>query len=131
MDKVIKLASDVYELVRIPLIEEEEEHLLVVVLNGGNCVKSIHWMCSGTDDQVPISTKMIARVAVVENAVGVILVHNHPSGNPKPSRTDVVQTDAVRKALSLFNISLVDHVIVAKNKFYSFTDDEEWSYKKK
>ena len=52
-----------------------------------------------------------------------ILVHNHPSGNPTPSPADVRQTDAVRKGVGAVGLTLLDHVVVADDSFFSFSDD--------
>ena len=59
------------------------------------------------------------------NASGVIIVHNHPSGNPQPSIEDVRQTETLRSAASTLGISLVDHVIITKGSFYSFAEEKE------
>ena len=57
-------------------------------------------------------------------ASSVILVHNHPSGNPTPSRADISQTDAVRKAVRSVGLELLDHVVVCDDCFFSFSDDK-------
>ena len=64
----------------------------------------------------------MARRAVEKSAGGVILIHNHPSGNPKPGESDIRATENVRKALQYFDIKLVDHLIVAGNNYFSFFD---------
>ena len=67
--------------------------------------------------------RIIVKKAVEHLATGIILVHNHPSGNPRPSGEDMRQTEALRDAAALFDISLTDHIIISKNKFYSFSDE--------
>lgn len=102
----------------------EQEELFVMSLKGCNQIKEIHFVGLGSDEAVVISTKIIARYAVTDLATGVIICHTHPSGNPRPSKADVEQTEKLRKALRLFDIDLVDHIILTpENKFYSFSDD--------
>lgn len=65
----------------------------------------------------------IIKRALLRNATAIIIAHNHPSGNPVPSVSDIHKTDLIRKACSLFDIALVDHIIIAENAYYSFSDD--------
>lgn len=60
-----------------------------------------------------------------EKASSVILVHNHPGGNPEPSSADIKQTDALHKAASACGIVLLDHVIICDTCFYSFSDNRK------
>lgn len=106
----------------------EQEELFVMSLNSANNVKEIHFVGLGSDTAVVISPKIIARLAVVDLAASVIICHTHPSGNPRPSKADVEQTEKLRKALQLFDIDLLDHVILTSNNtFYSFSDDSTYS----
>ena len=70
-----------------------------------------------------IDIKIIVKKAVERLASGLILVHNHPSGNPLPGEQDRVQTDALRKAAAVFDITLVDHIIIGRKKYFSFSDE--------
>ena len=56
--------------------------------------------------------------------MGLILCHNHPSGSPMPGNADIKQTEALKKAAETFGISLLDHVIICDNCYYSFADEE-------
>ncbi len=67
--------------------------------------------------------KIIVKKAVERLASGLILVHNHPSGNPCPGEQDRVQTEALKKAVAVFDIELLDHVIIGKKKYFSFSDE--------
>ena len=57
-------------------------------------------------------------------ACGVILVHTHPSGNPLPSKADIEKTEELRQALNIFEIELLDHIIIGDNQYYSFSDED-------
>lgn len=70
-----------------------------------------------------IDIKIIVKKAVERLASGIILVHNHPSGNPLPGEQDRRQTEALRQAAAVFDIALLDHIIVGKKKYYSFSDN--------
>ena len=70
-----------------------------------------------------IDIKIIVKKAVERLASGLILVHNHPSGNPSPGEQDRVQTEALKKAVAVFDIELLDHVIIGKKKYFSFSDE--------
>ena len=80
-------------------------------------------MCSGGTGSTVIDIKIIVKKAVERLASGLILVHNHPSGNPLPGEQDRTQTEALKRALAVFDIVLVDHVIIARKKYFSFSDE--------
>lgn len=102
----------------------EQEELFTISLNSANVVKDIHFVGLGSDTSVIISPKVIAKYAVLDMAAGVIIAHTHPSGNPKPSMADIEQTEKLREALKLFDINLLDHVVMAGDKYFSFTDND-------
>lgn len=123
----IKSSADVYGIVSEPLSGQVQENAGIITLNNANEVIGLHWMFKGSDTSVVMSTKLIARQAVMDVACGVVLVHNHPSGNVRPSRADIRETERLKGALDVFEMSLVDHVIVSDGKWYSFADEEEHS----
>ena len=84
----------------------------------------------GNETTVPISNKLIAKAALDASADGVILCHNHPSGNPKPGHDDFRATDSLRKGLGCLDISLMDHVILGEKGFFSFQDEVKRKYHK-
>jgi DNA repair protein RadC len=75
-------------------------------------------------DSTVIDNRMVLRKALDNKATGLILVHNHPSGSALPSNADLEQTRSLNKALKTCGISLVDHVIIAGNSYYSFADEQ-------
>lgn len=122
----IKNSADVYGIVSEPLSGQIQENAGIITLNGVGEVIGLHWMFKGSDTSVVMSTKMIARQALMDVACGVVLVHNHPSGNVRPSQADIEQTDKLHKALGVLEMQLIDHVIVSEGKWWSFAEEKEF-----
>ena len=74
-------------------------------------------------DSTTMDIKMITKAALDTFSSGVILCHNHPSGSPKPSKADVDTTERLRKALQLFDISLIDHIILTEDNAFYFSSE--------
>lgn len=123
----IKSSADVFAIVSSPLKDEIQECLGVITMNSANDVIGLHWMCKGSDTAVQMPVKLILRQALMDVACGIVLVHNHPSGHVQPSAADIKQTEKLKSACDLMDISLMDHVIVGGDKWYSFADEEEHS----
>lgn len=123
----IRNSADVFAIVSSPLKEQIQEHVMILTLNAANDVIGTHVMAVGSDTAVIIPKKLIARQAVLDVACGVVLVHNHPSGNVQPSAADIRETGQLKDALNTLEINLVDHVIVSGGKWFSFADEEEHS----
>ena len=99
------------------------EECWVLYLNRGSRLIGKEKVSSGGTGSTVIDIKIIVKKAVERLASGLILVHNHPSGNPRPGEQDRLQTDALRKAAAVFDIALVDHVIIGKKNYFSFSDE--------
>ncbi len=95
------------------------EHLYAVNLNVKNKILSKLLISKGDVAKTAIFPAEIAKGALLSNAAGVILVHNHPSGDCSPSKDDIATTKRIKDALNLFNIKLIDHIIVASEGHYS------------
>ena len=102
----------------------DHEECWVLYLNRSNYLISKEKMTSGGLDSTVIDCRMIVRKAIEKQASGLILVHNHPSGNALPGTADINQTQALKRALDTCDISLVDHIVVAQNSYYSFADEQ-------
>ena len=99
------------------------EKMLALHLNSRNAINCVQVVSIGTVNYAPVNPAEIARVALLTASVGVLLVHNHPSGNTEPSTEDTEDrtiTGQVKKALELFGIALVDHLVVSDSGWYSF-----------
>lgn len=122
MAQVITDSRIAYNAIK-PLIKyPEQEELFMICLTRANTIKDIHFIGLGTDYSVLISNKIIARYAVIDMACGVILVHTHPSGNSTPSAADIKATEKLQETLKLFDIKLMDHIIIGGGQYYSFAD---------
>jgi DNA repair protein RadC len=100
---------------------EQREIFSVVLLTRSNQVLGIVNCGEGATTQVVVDKQYIARLAILSNAQAVVLCHNHPSGNIKPSDADIEITKEIKSGLKLFNISLLDHLILTQdNGFTSF-----------
>ena len=65
----------------------------------------------------------ILRKAIEKKADGLILIHNHPSGNPQPSAADIKETTRLKSASTAFGISMLDHIVISDDRYYSFSDE--------
>lgn len=101
------------------------EECWVLYLNAGNKLLGRERVSQGGSSATIFDIKSIVRRAVDRSAAGIIIVHNHPSGNPLPSRDDIDETSALRHAATLLDIKLLDHIIVAGNCYYSFSEEKK------
>ena len=101
------------------------ESCFIILLNGANKIIGWYKVSSGGLDATIIDKRIICKVAIDALSAGVILVHNHPSGEVKPSSADIKMTKEVKDCLKLFDVVLVDHIILSEKKYYSFTDERE------
>ena len=124
MAQIVTEARIAYNVIKPLLKYQEQEELFMICLTRTNEIKDIHFIGLGTDCSVLISNKIIARHAIMDMACGVILVHTHPSGKSNPSSADIKATEKLREALKLFEIELVDHIVIGNNQYFSFSEDE-------
>lgn len=103
----------------------DHEECWGLFLNRANFVLSKERFSSGGIDSTVIDVKSIVRKALEKKATSVILIHNHPSGNPLPGTNDIRETRNLKKALETCGIALMDHIIIAEDSFYSFADEEK------
>lgn len=82
----------------------------------------------GSLDATIIDARTILRRSLLNNAVKVLLAHNHPSGNPVPSKHDIEQTNKVRIACRALDVSLLDHIILAEDTYFSFQEERTMNY---
>ena len=107
----------------IPMLKGlQHEECWALFLSSNNRLIGKERLSSGNDCSTQIDTKKLARRALEKSAAGIILVHNHPSGNPQPGKSDIRATENVRKALAYVDINLIDHIVVAGNNYFSFFD---------
>jgi DNA repair protein RadC len=96
------------------------ETVVAVCLNAKKVVIACESMQNGSLTEAQIYPRNIAETALLRRAHGILLIHNHPSGDPSPSEADATATDAVRTALESVGVQLYDHLIVGGNRVFSF-----------
>ena len=100
----------------------DREIFLILHMNSKNGLIKEEVHSIGTVNQSAVYPREIARSAILNNSSSVILIHNHPSGDPAPSEPDKEQTRRIINALNLFDIKVLDHIILGRDKYYSFRD---------
>lgn len=113
----------VYMTMQPQLRDLRHEECWVLFLNHANRLIGKEMVSKGGMDSTSVDKRVILRRALDRKASGIILVHNHPSGNPYPSVEDIRQTRELGKALASCDLHLVDHVIVSGHSYYSFSDE--------
>ncbi len=104
---------------------ESQEHLICIYLNTQSEVITTRTISIGTINQTIINPKDVLKWALKHSASGIIIAHNHPSGNPAPSNQDFLVTKKIIDAARLMDIIIVDHIIVGKNRYYSFLENKK------
>jgi DNA repair protein RadC len=104
------------------LREKQREHLTALYLNARNEVVFKKHLFVGTLDSNICHPREIFKYAIWNNAASIILVHNHPSGDPEPSKADLEITKRIQEAGKIMGIDLLDHIIISKNKIFSFKE---------
>ena len=99
------------------------EQFKVLLLNRANRVIGVYQASSGGITGTIADSRLILATAIKSLAVSIILSHNHPSGNLKPSRADEELTAKIKSACNLHDIKVLDHVIVTSESYYSFADE--------
>lgn len=118
--RVIKSSNDVYEYYQNILGNEKKEQLRIMLLDSKNHLISEEIMQIGTINHTHIYPREIVQKALEKAAAAIILVHNHPSGDTKPSKSDILATKTMQEVIEKLDISLFDHIIIGKNEYFSF-----------
>jgi DNA repair protein RadC len=105
-------------------ILEFQEEVKVMLFNRANILLGIYEMSKGGISGTVVDIRIILSVALKCNASSIILVHNHPSGRLVPSEADKAITKRLKEACGILDIELLDHLIISKDGFYSFTKDK-------
>lgn len=109
----IRKATQVHDHCRMLLSNKPVEHCIAVLLNARNQVLGCHHVSRGTLTETAVYPREVVKLALEHHASAVILAHNHPSGFAEPSPGDIAMTRSLAEALSLVDVTLLDHIIVA------------------
>lgn len=121
-ERKITSPSDIADIFIPMLRDEQQEKFYVVCLSSSNKIIKFKAITTGTLNSSVIHSREIFKVAIDNLAAGVILLHNHPSGNPDPSNEDITITRRLSEAGKLLDIPVFDHIIIAGNKYTSLVD---------
>lgn len=121
--KKIGSVDDVIELMQSRLADAQQEQFWTIFLNNASSLLLTQCIGTGNLTKTIVDVRKIIQKALDLGATGLILCHNHPSGNLKPSREDLELTLTIRKAAQLFNLEVKDHVIIHKSNGYSFLEE--------
>ena len=120
-------SEDVTNFIRERILKgiEVQEHFIALYLNQANKIIGYYHHSTGTINATMVDIEIVAAVALKTLAKSVIISHNHPSGNLQPSDADRILTKRIKDALKLFDIQLLDHVIVTREGYFSFSERGE------
>lgn len=120
--KTIRGPEDAYEIVRLELENSPAEKFLVLLLTTKNTIIGTSIVACGTLNAALVHPREVFQRAILSNAAGVIVAHNHPSGNPSPSQEDISLTAKLAESGKILDIPVLDHVIVGDCSYVSLKE---------
>jgi DNA repair protein RadC len=120
---VVRSSRDIAAYLQASLKDFSYEVFAVIFLNRANKINHFEIISKGGITGTVADPRVILKKALEEDATALVLCHNHPSGNLKPSRADEELTKKIKEAAGYFDIKIIDHIIVSEDGFYSFADD--------
>src|SRR6056297_3255460 len=122
--ETIKKPSDVFKMCR-DMTFNDQEVVRVISIDSKSNVLAVEDITKGTKNASLLHPREVFRSALVNSSVSFALVHNHPSGDPTPSDADNSITDRIRESAGILGNELLDHIIIGKGRYYSFTLNRE------
>lgn len=110
---------DLHSYLKAEIGNQAREFFMVICLNSSNQIIQKKVLFAGTIDQAQVYPREIIKLGLIENASAIILVHNHPSGNSKPSQDDLILTNKLEELAKQFNMRIHDHIIVTGHTAFS------------
>ena len=121
-NRKITSAEDVYSELK-SFTNKKQEYFLSITLDGASHIINTRTVFIGTLNQSLVHPREVFADAIADRSAGIIIAHNHPSGTLIPSRADISITQRLKEVSKLVGIELLDHIILAKDGFYSFADE--------
>ena len=123
--EVVKItcSKDSYDVIYPFLADLDHEQFFVILLNRGNRLIDTCRISQGGVSGTVADTKLILKLGIEKLASSIILAHNHPSGNTQPSQADLKLTKNISEAAKLMDMSVIDHLIIAGQSYFSFADE--------
>ncbi len=115
-------ASEVYEVLKA-FCDRAQEYFLTITLDGASHIIETRTVFIGTLNQSLVHPREVFADAIADRAAGIIIAHNHPSGTLSPSQADIQITRRLKEVAKLVGIELLDHLILTKTGYYSFSDE--------
>lgn len=129
VDNILNLKFNSSEIVfkyfKVKLGTKKQEHFYCLYLDNSRKIIGEKLLFIGTINQSVVHPREVFKEAYILSATSIICVHNHPSGNINPSSNDIAITNKLQEAGKLLGISLVDHVIISQNSYYSFFENNQ------
>jgi DNA repair protein RadC len=120
---IVTSSKDIYNLMKSEMLDLSHEQFWIVLLNRRNAVIRKYQISSGGVSGTVADPKIIFKTALEYLASSIILVHNHPSGNLKPSQSDINLTQKLKNAGNFLELPVLDHIIFTDNGYFSFADE--------
>lgn len=121
---VINSSTDAYDAIAHYLLEKDVESFFVMLLSNNNKLIRVVPISHGGINETLVDRKIVFKVALENNAVKIILAHNHPNGETKPSQADINTTRTIVEAGKIMSIQVLDHLIIGEDdRYYSFLDN--------
>ena len=119
----IASSNDAFELLHAELSDLNTEEFWIILMNRANKVIKKIRISSGGISGTVADSRVIFKAAIDNLASAIILAHNHPSGNLKPSQADINLTKKIKNSGNILDIPVLDHIIIAENSYFSFADE--------
>ena len=119
----VRTSQDVYQLFYPILCDLPHEELWIALTNRSSKVIGKIKISQGGTNETSADLRLILKAAINALATGILLCHNHPSGNTTPSKQDDLLTSRLQKAAQLMEINMLDHIILADGNYYSYSDE--------
>ncbi len=123
--ELISSPTRVYDLMKSGLEMRTQEMFYALYLNTKGCLIKKQLLFVGSLSSAVVHPRELFKYAVTLSAASIILVHNHPSGDPTPSKSDEAITDVMIRNGELMDIKVVDHIIIGKGRYYSFREHKK------
>jgi len=120
----VKTSGDVYQAFREHFASLDREQFVVVLLDNKNVILGFNVVSVGTINSSLVHPREVFKPAILANAAAVLLIHNHPSGDPEPSAEDKAITRRLKEAGEILGIKLLDHVVIGDGHFVSFAEQQ-------
>ncbi len=120
---IIRTSGDIYDILKYEIGNKNQEEIWMLTLRRNNSLLGRHAITRGSATASVFDPKLLLKQAILDEAEGIIMAHNHPSGNLRPSPQDDAITRSMQNAANAMNIRMLDHLIVTASGYYSYADE--------